>query len=535
MMEKSNGLNSGVALHGGTYRIERVLGQGSFGITYLATAKFVTEGNLGKMEVEAKVAIKEFFMSEVNSRHDDGSSVEGSSGSVFTNYRRKFRKEAENLSKLSHPNIVKVLDVFDENNTTYYVMEFLEGANVDDYIKEKGHLDEKEAIDIIKTVGKAVEYMHSRKMLHLDIKPRNIMHKSDGGYYLIDFGLSKQFSEGGEPESSTSIGLGTPGYAPIEQASYKQDGSFPATLDVYALGATLFKMLTGKRPPEATYILNDGFPDEDFKALNVSDHTLNVLRKSMAPMKKARYSTVREFLYALDGKGEEEKTIVANSEATVVTGAVIKEPEIKPEARRKTDVKTEKPHPYQPPIEKEEKPQKSNSWIWIGGGIVAAIILLIIFIPKGGSKVAMADSVQVESNTDDGSRWLNDWNYISPLGTINYNGEGRIIFHNDTFPDGTIKYGVWGDTIPDGKGIAKIIDGEFKGAVYDGYFKEGNFDGETKYVAANGDTFEGTFKNNKYSKGRYTIKSTGEYFEGWFDATGAPGKGQWYDKNGKPI
>lgn len=144
-----HGLNKGATLQNGTYRIEKVLGQGSFGITYLAIAKFTTQGNLGKMEVEAKVAIKEFFMSEVNGRHEDGSSVEGSTGTVFSNYRKKFKKEAENLSKLEHPNIVKVFDVFDENNTTYYVMEFLEGQNLDDYIKATDSIGEKEAIRIV--------------------------------------------------------------------------------------------------------------------------------------------------------------------------------------------------------------------------------------------------------------------------------------------------------------------------------------------------------------------------------------------------
>lgn len=239
----SQGLKSGQTLKNGTYRIEKVLGQGSFGITYLAKASFTTHGKLGAMNVEAQVAIKEFFMDEVNSRHGDGSAVEGSTGSVFTNYRKKFRREAENLSKLEHPNIVHVFDVFDENNTTYYVMEFLEGTNLDDYVQQKGSLSEEESISIIREIGEAVEYMHSKKMQHLDIKPKNIMRKADGKVYLIDFGLSKQFADDGKPESSTSIGLGTPGYAPIEQAGYKQDGSFPATLDVYALGATLFKML----------------------------------------------------------------------------------------------------------------------------------------------------------------------------------------------------------------------------------------------------------------------------------------------------
>lgn len=302
----NHGLKTGTTLQDGTYKIEKVLGQGSFGITYLATAKFTTQGNLGKMEVEAKVAIKEFFMSEVNGRNEDGSTVEGSTGSVFSNYRKKFKKEAENLSKLEHPNIVKVFDVFDENNTTYYVMEFLEGQNLDDYIKQCGSIEETEAIQIISEIGGALSYMHSKKMLHLDIKPKNIMRKSDGKDYLIDFGLSKQFTDDGEPESSTSIGMGTPGYAPIEQAGYKQDGSFPATLDVYALGATLFKMLTGKRPPEATYILNEGFPKNELTSKSVSDNTCSVLEKAMTPIKKQRFQSIKSFI---DGFIE-EKTIV---------------------------------------------------------------------------------------------------------------------------------------------------------------------------------------------------------------------------------
>ena len=289
-------LRKGTLLQGGKYKIEKSLGQGSFGITYLATAKFTTEGALGKMDVIAKVAIKEFFMSDVNARKVDGSTVDGSTGSVFVNYRRKFRKEAENLSRLSHSNIVKVFDVFDENGTSYYVMEFLSGQNLDEYIKSKGCLKEDEAIKIIRKVGSALSYMHSKKMLHLDIKPKNVMHSDDNSNYLIDFGLSKQYTEDGEPESSTSIGLGTPGYAPIEQSQYTQDGTFPATLDVYALGATLFKMLTGKRPPEATEILNSGFPYNELRDLGISEATITAIARSMNPIKNERWSTVAYFI-----------------------------------------------------------------------------------------------------------------------------------------------------------------------------------------------------------------------------------------------
>lgn len=292
-------LSTNTLLQGGKYRIERVLGQGGFGITYLATTKFTTQGELGTMEVEGHVAIKEFFMSEINSRKSDDSRVEGSSGNVFSNYRRKFKTEAQNLAKLNHPNIVKVYDVFDENNTTYYVMEFIDGQDLDHYIRQCGHIPEKEAVGIISEIGKALGYMHSRKMLHLDMKPKNVMRRRDGRCCLIDFGLSKQYTDDGEPESSTTIGLGTPGYAPLEQSQYKQDGTFPATLDVYALGATLYKMLSGERPPMASDILNQGFPMDKLKSLQVSDVTALAVKKAMNPMRMERFDSVTVLMKAL--------------------------------------------------------------------------------------------------------------------------------------------------------------------------------------------------------------------------------------------
>ncbi len=284
------GLNKGATLQNGTYRIEEVLGQGTFGITYLAV----------HMRLNKKIAIKEFFMGELNSRQADSQTVEGSSGSIFTDYRRKFRREAENLANLRHPNIVNVSDIFDENGTTYYVMDFIEGTNLDRYIGAKGHLSEKDAIEATIEIGKALEYMHSKRMLHLDIKPSNVMRDADGRYLLIDFGLSKHFSEDGVPEETTSIGLGTEGYAPIEQGLYKQTGTFPATLDVYALGATMYKMLTGERPPKAAEILNIGFPSEILSAKGVSKKLIDIVSKSMEPGYKHRYQSINEFLKELN-------------------------------------------------------------------------------------------------------------------------------------------------------------------------------------------------------------------------------------------
>lgn len=293
------GLKQGSTLKSGKYKIVKILGQGSFGITYLAQTRISMDGQLGKMDVNVNVTIKEFFMSDLNSRSSDGTNVERTSSTLVKNYLNKFRREAENLAKLHHPNIVKVLEVFDENNTTYYVMEYVDGETIDEYIKSKRYLSESESLNITQDVCAALSYMHEHKMLHLDLKPKNIMRNSEGHIFLIDFGLAKQYTEDGEPESSTSLGLGTPGYAPIEQAHYKQDGTFPVTLDVYAVGASLYKMLTGKTPPESSCILNDGLPHEAFTRAGVNENVLAIVEKAMSPIKKDRYQTITDLSKAI--------------------------------------------------------------------------------------------------------------------------------------------------------------------------------------------------------------------------------------------
>ena len=296
-------LKAGSTLQNGKYKILKTLGRGSFGITYLASGKMTVTGSLGRMEVNVNVTVKEFFMSDLNSRSSDGTTVEKTSSSLVQNYRGKFRKEAENLSKLHHKNIVKVLEVFEENNTAYYVMEFIDGETLEDYIKRNGRLSADESLHIAREVCSALSYMHEHKMLHLDLKPKNIMRDTDGGIHLIDFGLAKQYNENGEPESSTTLGLGTPGYAPIEQAHYKQDGSFPVTLDIYALGATLYKMLTGKTPPEASFRLSEGLSLDGLSAAGVPQPVVDIVNKAMALVRKDRFQTVDALQRAIAALG----------------------------------------------------------------------------------------------------------------------------------------------------------------------------------------------------------------------------------------
>lgn len=291
----STQLQPGTVIHGthNDYRIERVLGQGSFGITYIANVRL--KGRLGAIESTAMVAIKEFFLRDVSSRN--GLRVFSVSDSTLcSDYRRDFLREAQNLSRLDNDHIVKVLETIEENDTVYYVMEYLSGGNLDQHILSHGKLSCREALDIAIQIGEALKCMHAQHMLHLDLKPLNVMRGEDGHIVLIDFGLSKCFGADGQPESSTRIGQGTTGYAPIEQHSFNKADGFMPTLDIYALGATLFKMLTGCVPPEASVVLNEGLPVDELSSAGVPPAIIALVERAMQPLRRMRHQTVGEFI-----------------------------------------------------------------------------------------------------------------------------------------------------------------------------------------------------------------------------------------------
>lgn len=354
-------LRQGSVLHGkkNSYRIERVLGQGTFGITYLAYTTVTVEGDLGKLQTEIQVAVKEFFMSDINGR--EGSTVTtGGSSELFGKYRHKFAREASNLAKLKHRGIVKVIETFEANGTSYYAMEYCGGGSLDSHIKSRGSLPEAEALRYFAQIAEALQYMHSRRMLHLDLKPGNVMLRSSGEAVLIDFGLSKQFNDNGEPESSTTIGGGTPGYAPIEQANYKEDsgGKLPVAMDIYALGGTLYKMLTGERPPVASDVLMH-FPEEPLRAHNVSDSTIAALHHAMQPKPTDRYPTVAAFAAAI------------GSEAT--------ELQPNPEPDQLPDPVPPQPNPN--PVPQAEPKAQRRKWLpWVVGVAVAAVAFVAVML-----------------------------------------------------------------------------------------------------------------------------------------------------------
>ena len=290
-------------LMGGKYRIVRKLGQGGFGITYLAE----------HVVLRKRVAIKEFFFQQFCERDDGTSHVTVptvGNRELVEKFRRKFVKEAQLIaSKLSHPSIVGVTDVFDENGTSYYVMDYIEGRSLSDIIKERGRIGEAEAIAIIDSVCRALAYVHSRNINHLDIKPGNIMVEAEtGNVVLIDFGVAKQYDAAtGEATTTTPVGR-SHGYSPLEQYKVGGVSQFSPESDIYALGATLYKMLTGTTPPEAGDVAQDGLPPIPS---DISASVRRAITAAMSTAKKDRPHTVAEFLDILHGKtaGVEETEV----------------------------------------------------------------------------------------------------------------------------------------------------------------------------------------------------------------------------------
>jgi serine/threonine protein kinase len=280
-------------LDNGRFIIQKVLGEGGFGVTYS-----VQEQSTGKLFV-----IK--TLNHIQQKQPD-----------FQQLQVKFVNEALRLAKCSHPHIVQVYEVIQEDGLWGMVMEYIDGQDLGIYLEKSGQLSEAEALRHINQIGQALEYVHQQGFLHRDIKPNNIiLRRNTQEAVLIDFGLAREYTLG---QMGSMTNDRTNGYAPIEQ--YKRRGNFGAYTDVYALAATLYSLLTKEIPMPAEY-RNEEIPLIPPKQYNplISDIVNDAIIQGMAWQPQNRPQSVREFreLLGLISTPPKQETVQLISEVGI--------------------------------------------------------------------------------------------------------------------------------------------------------------------------------------------------------------------------
>ncbi|MCQ2077675.1 MAG: protein kinase [Bacteroidaceae bacterium] len=497
-IQRENMLKVGTTLSNGKYRIDQYLASGGFGNTYVAT----------NLTFDEKVAIKELFIKGVCGRNTDKTEISVSlteNQRAFSAQQDKFRKEARRLRKLSNPHIVGVHDLFDENGTSYYVMDFVEGESLSARMKRtKKPLSESELMLILPQILDALECVHNEGIWHLDLKPANIMIDAKGNVHLIDFGASKQLrNANGDSLSTSSAMTYTPGYASSEQMEQNIEKFGPWT-DLYAFGATMYNLLTMQQPPSPSDI------DEDSRtALKLPSHISKKteklivwLMKPNRTMRPKSVMDVRQFL------AEANQDIPSKKSTTDLD-----------DGEDDTLVNNKKNEEPQNVITSEKTYNSTIKTIAIAA--IAIICLGGIFVAK-----------QYRNNIDD--------EYST----------AKVAFKNVTDQPISVKSGPnnmrqylftgeLADTLgalPNGKGIAKFEKYEnIPASTYEGEFVNGICEDSTGVATmtfVSGDRYIGTFKNGYYEEGKY-IMPDNSYFVGTFK-NGSPYNGKWYTSKGTP-
>lgn len=369
-------LRIGTILHD-TYRIDRYLSSGGFGNTYIPT----------NIAFDERVAIKEFFIKGVNQRDENQTTVSVSNRenvNQFEEQREKFKKGARRLRRLHNDHLVRVHDLFDENGTSYYVMDYVDGESLSGRLKRTGEpMSEAEAWKILPQVLDALKTVHGQGIWHLDLKPGNIMIDRQGTAKVIDFGASKQLNaQNGGATTSTAVNY-TRGYAPREQEAQHYDKFGPWT-DLYALGATVYNLVTGNKPPTSMDVEDDGAAAFSFPSA-VSARMRDLIEWLMQPNRTRRPQSVDEVIRSMEQSGHKPAEFVGltSDDETVY----------KPKAEKKNETESDDAIQYAAigqanlnaaQVRKsaaEDKPSRKNSKKWwfigIGAAVLCALIVLV--------------------------------------------------------------------------------------------------------------------------------------------------------------
>ena len=376
MIEQRTMLPIGTILHG-TYRVEEYLSSGGFGNTYVVT----------NVQFDEAYAMKEFFMKGVSQREGQTTvSVSNADNQQqFEAQREKFKKEARRLRKLQNSHIVHVHDLFEENGTAYYVMDLLDGESLSARMKRlKRPLTEQEVRAVLPQVLGALKEVHARQIWHLDLKPGNIMTDHQGRAVLIDFGASKQMDASqGYTGTSTALCY-TPGYAPSEQIDGNIKRIGPWT-DFYALGATLYNLLSNQQPPSTSDVMMEGADAFQFPA-SVSSEMQQLVVWLMNARPASRPQSVEEIEQQLnlDQPAAGPEPAVAEEPALPEEPAAAEEEEtVGGEDEEPVYVEDESAYKYTEPDESDEgygedDENEGNGWRSGSNTVVQLIAILVL-------------------------------------------------------------------------------------------------------------------------------------------------------------
>ena len=335
------------------YTIKSELGQGGMATVYLAEdKKFLTN-------VAVKLLAKEFAHNE--------------------NIRKRFLAEARNMFKMSHPNIIKVSDLIDEGDTVAFVMEYIEGETLKDYLERKGKLNDDDLKVIFTQILAAVGYVHEQGLIHRDIKPSNFMISPKGQVKLLDFGIAKNTDTNSAEytQTSTSQQMGTPMYMSPEQVN--ETKSVTAQSDIYSLGVVLWQMVMGQKPYDtktlSNFQLQSKIVNENLALTNTNWDTS--IQKATHKNLDNRYTSAQLFLNDLQNpesinddktifENKEESTVIENKKTQDITPK-----EEKPQPTSNAEVKTEKATQNLP---ENSNATNSKSKLWV---VISVIIIIL--------------------------------------------------------------------------------------------------------------------------------------------------------------
>lgn len=521
-------LPPGTPLMNGQYLVGKVLGKpGGFGITYLGW-----DGQLATF-----VAIKEYLPREVAGRHFDRLTVSAHTSADSENFRyglEQFLLEARTLAQFDHPNVVRVRTFFQENGTAYLVMDYLQGNSLHDHLANLGgRMSEKMALDNMLPILDGLKEVHAKGFLHRDIKPQNIYITTNGRPILLDFGTARQAMSGLNRGMTTIL---TPGYAPWEQ--YHRHGKQGAWTDIYACAATLYHMVTGVVPAEASErVAQEALLPPSQLAPGLSPHFSQAIVRALSIDPASRPQTVAEFQNDLAGSsasstaGSFAVPIPAPPSAPVSgwsppppppsgwsAGQPAYSPPPPPQSQYAPPPQPAGPYPpyqsppgqayYPPPV----KPAGSGAGRKIMFG-VAAVVLLIL----GG--------IVLSYNSMNGHQTIshNNGTYEGNVSWGQPTGKGKL-----TYANGAVYTGDFADGLRHGTGSFRNANGDN----YVGEWKNDRFDGKGKLVLADGANYEGTFKEGKRHGTGSQLYADGRHYSGSWVEDKKVGSGTLKLKNG---